>query len=333
MIIHMEEIVIKAITHKELSPQEKEQLDDWLKDSQKNRMIYNQLKLTLSYPAEGRIREMKAAGLTRLKREIGSNDSQSIDISSSWTSRILKVAATIALIISVSLVIYKYQEDLTQPTEQTTVRLIEKTSLPGQKITVTLSDGTIVKLNADSKLIVPDRFAKDSRQVELIGEAFFDVNRDTSRPFIIKTSDLEVEVLGTSFNLRAYKAGNDPLVAVKTGKVSVNKISNNEKIYLEPNELVSLNENGSLSKRKISNNDLVFGWTEQRLVFDETSMDNVFEQLVRWFGVEIQIEKEVTNKRPYTANYSNPTLEEVLKSLSHLYQFEYSKDGKRIIIR
>ena len=330
----MEEIVLKAITHKELSRQEKELLDNWLKESQKNRMIFNQLKLTLKYPDEDRVSEMKVEGLNRLKRVINSDFNQSINTSkrNSRTVQILKLAATIVLIISASLVIYRYQEDSSPPIEQT-VRLIEKTSLPGQKITVTLSDGTIVKLNSDSKIIVPDHFANDVRQVELIGEAFFDVNRDTSRPFIIKTNDLKVEVLGTSFNLRSYSNSRNSLVAVKTGRVAVNKISGTEKIYLEPNEMVSLKGNGDFSKSQIVNNDLVFGWTDQRLVFDETSLEDVFEQMDRWFGVEIVIERDIINKRPYTASYKNPTLEEVFKSLSHLYQFNYKKDGNRIIVR
>ncbi len=330
----MEEIVLKAITHKELSRQEKEMLDNWLKESQKNRMIFNQLKLTLKYPDEDRVSEMKVEGLNRLKRVINSDFNQSINTSkrNSRTVQILKLAATIVLIISASLVIYRYQEDSSPPIEQT-VRLIEKTSLPGQKITVTLSDGTIVKLNSDSKIIVPDHFANDVRQVELIGEAFFDVNRDTSRPFIIKTNDLKVEVLGTSFNLRSYSNSRNSLVAVKTGRVAVNKISGTEKIYLEPNEMVSLKGNGDFSKSQIVNNDLVFGWTDQRLVFDETSLEDVFEQMDRWFGVEIVIERDIINKRPYTASYKNPTLEEVFKSLSHLYQFNYKKDENRIIVR
>ncbi|MBV6640159.1 MAG: FecR domain-containing protein [Cyclobacteriaceae bacterium] len=330
----MEEIVLKAITHKELSRQEKELLDNWLKESQKNRMIFNQLKLTLKYPDEDRVSEMKVEGLNRLKRVISSDFNQSINSNkrNSRTVQILKLAATIVLIISASLVIYRYQEDSSPPIEQA-VRLIEKTSLPGQKITVTLSDGTIVKLNSDSKIIVPDHFANDVRQVELIGEAFFDVNRDTSRPFIIKTNDLKVEVLGTSFNLRSYSNSRNSLVAVKTGKVAVNKISGTEKIYLEPNEMVSLKGNGDFSKRQIVNNDLVFGWTDQRLVFDETSLEDVFEQMDRWFGVEIVVERDIINKRPYTASYKNPTLEEVFKSLSHLYQFNYKKDGNRIIVR
>ncbi len=331
----MEEIVLKAITHKELSPQEKEQLDDWLKESQKNRMIFNQMKLALKYPDEERIRDMKANGLDRLKSEIGSKGARPIQINgkSSGASWVLKIAASIILLLTASLLIYQYQTDADQPMEQTAVRLIEKTSLPGQKITVTLSDGTIVKLNSDSRIIAPDRFAQDSRQVELIGEAFFDVNRDTARPFIIKTRDLEVEVLGTSFNIKSYQSDAFPAVAVKTGKVAVNKISQTEKVYLDPNEMTSLREDGILSKISIDNQDLVFGWTEQRLVFNETSLEEVFDQVQRWFGVEIVVEKEVINKRPYTANYSNPTLDEVLKSLTHLYQFEYQKDGKRILIR
>ncbi len=83
------------------------------------------------------------------------------------------------------------------------IALIEKVSLPGQKITTILPDGTHVKLNADSKIIVPSRFSGDRREVTLIGEAFFDVARDESKPFLINTENMKVEVLGTSFNVSA----------------------------------------------------------------------------------------------------------------------------------
>ncbi len=333
MITLMEEIVLKAITQKELTRQEKELLDNWLKESQKNRIIFNQFKLALKYPAEDRVTEMKVEGLNKFKGVMNSSFNESInaDKRNSLAIQILKIAATIVLVISVSLFVYRYHQDTSQPIEQI-VRLIEKTSLPGQKITVTLSDGTIVKLNSDSKIIVPDQFAQDKREVELIGEAFFDVNRDTTRPFIIKTKDLKVEVLGTSFNLRSYNNDNSQLVAVKTGKVAVNKVTGTEKVHLVENEMVTVKENGSLSKIKIENKDLVFGWTEQRLVFEETSLDMVFKQLSRWFGVEIVIGTKMTGTRPYTASYKNPTIDEVFKSLSHLYQFEYIKDEKRVLI-
>lgn len=329
----MEEIVLKAITHKELSPKEKSQLDDWLKESLKNRMIFNQLKLTMRYPDAERVQEMKSAGLEKFKKEIAENRGRTVEIrKNKWPIRFIKVAATLVLILSISIVIYKIQHAYHQTIEHAELRLIEKTSLPGQKITVTLTDGTVVKLNSDSKIIVPEHFDSNHRIVELVGEAFFDVNRDTERPFIIKTKDLRVEVLGTSFNVKSYDTDIRPMVAVKTGKVAVNKIEGNDAVYLEPNEIVRLTNDGNLSKKAIDNNELVFGWTEQRLVFEETVMEEVFEQLSRWYGVEIIIEEEIENKRPYTASYKNPTVEEVFKSLSHLYQFDYENNGKQIVI-
>lgn len=324
----MDEVVLKAINNKELSAQEKDQLEEWLKESKQNRMIYNQLKLAVKYPNTEKIDSLKASGLAKLKNKMAK--SQKTITVSSGIPLILKIAAVFLLTLTISIIIYRFQQ--TQSDDLAIeLRNIEKVSLPGQKLTINLPDGTIVKLNAESKLSFPRHFEKDQRVVQLTGEAFFDVNRDTQRPFIVNSGNLKIEVLGTSFNVRSYQKNRES-VAVKTGKVRVESSGTKTTLLLSPNEMAAF-DGLHLSRNHIHNRDLSFGWTEQRLVFDETPLPEVFETISRWYGKEIIIRKDLEKDRPYTANYDNPTVEQVFKSLSHLYQFDYENNEKQIVIQ
>lgn len=326
----MEHIIIKEITNQALDHSERSELKTWLKKSKENRMIYAQMKLALIYPESERREILKEEvwGVLEEKMSTGAIKKQSL-LDRPW----LKVAAAIVVFCSALLIAFQLTlGDHNGTPELVEVKMIEKVSLPGQKIKTQLPDGTIVKLNADSKILIPEFFTNDRREVRLIGEAFFDVVRDEKKPFIIKTGDIEIEVLGTSFNVSAYEDGTSKAVSVKTGKVSVkNKLG--KSIELEPNEMTTVSTDGALKKQLIDNDDLVFGWMQQKIVFKDHSIDEVFNTLTKWYGIEIQIEKEIKSQKPYTATYKNPALTEVIESISHVYNFKYSINGKKIMIK
>ena len=166
---------------------------------------------------------------------------------------------------------------------------IEKEAENGQKLTFDLPDGSIVKLNSGSKLIFPKTFNEDHRKVTLIGEAFFDVRRDTSRPFEIVSEQLYVKVLGTSFNVKAYPNDKENNVAVKSGKVEVRTLSNSNSAILNKSEMAVFNqENKSFSSLPVVDSVAVFGWTEQQLIFHNQRIDEIFNVMERWFNVNIE---------------------------------------------
>ncbi|MEQ8472580.1 MAG: FecR domain-containing protein [Marinoscillum sp.] len=206
----------------------------------------------------------------------------------------------------------------------------KSTSL-GQKMTIKLSDGTMVKLNAGSQLEAPKHFTGDIREVRLTGEAYFEVTRDESRPFIIELDGMRVQVLGTSFVIKEDEYSNSQIVAVNSGKVSVSK-PDGEMIYLVRDEMSIIDSSGRLKKEDITNKEAVFGWTENKLVFDEESFDQVINYLVSWYGVDFTVKAEIDSNVKYTASYNNPTVEEVLISLTHVYNFKYQKNGIHITI-
>ena len=204
-------------------------------------------------------------------------------------------------------------------------------SLPGQKITTSLPDGTIVKLNADSKLTVPETFSTDRREVSLHGEAFFDVARDESRPFIIHTKDIDVEVLGTSFNVRSYLNEEPSIVAVATGKVGVSgedkreTLTRGEKVVYTPST-------GSMIKGLLDEEE-EFGWKENILLFDRQTLPEVIQKLSRWYGVEFLQHEGIQVEKKFSGRYKDPSLRGVLEGLSYVYGFEYEIDGQKVILK
>ena len=155
----------------------------------------------------------------------------------SWT---LKIAASLLLILSATFTYHYVINNLLNESQAKDIVAIYKAQNPeGQRSKVKLPDGSIVNLNSQSTLIFPKEFSDTIRQVELSGEAFFDVVRDESKPFIVKTNNLETKVLGTTFNVRAFSDESEINVSLVTGKVmvkNINDIDNSDKQILLPGE-------------------------------------------------------------------------------------------------
>ncbi len=332
------DIISKECREADLDPAEKMQLNQWLNEDPKNQRIYSQLKLSLLYPDYKEMDSLESEVWSDLKARLGSNGAKHPKSRSfSW---IYRVAAILVLGLAGTLVINKLSPGEGPETQLVEVKMIEKVTLPGQKITTTLPDGTIVKLNSESKLIVPEQFHPNQRIVDLSGEAFFEVVENKESPFIVKSGNMEVKVLGTSFNVRAYQE--DPVlkVGVKTGKVEVKGIIESQEymVTLMPNDMSTWNPRKKhMEKEKITGADAVFGWTEQKLVFENHSLPEVLVTLSKWYDVKFIDQQNIAQKavRKYTAKYKNPTLEQMMISVAHVYDFEFEidKTGNEIILK
>lgn len=154
----------------------------------------------------------------------------------------------------------------------------------GGEYRLLLSDGTMVYMNSESRLKYPVRFVGDRRVVELEGEAYFDVARDEKCPFIVRTNLVNVDVLGTSFNVMAYKVDNRTEVTLVKGKVNVS--CGEARKMLEPNQQFVLNnENGECVVREVNVNTFI-DWKNGILNFDALPLGELSEKLGRWYGVK-----------------------------------------------
>ena len=328
----MEEIIFKECKSEELTHAEKIKLQQWLSESSHNRKVYAQLKLALLSPDEQRREEIKEEvwGLINESDPTSIIDKKPVVNMGYW----VRIAAILVLGISLAIFL-RFYGPLTQD-NLVEFKVIEKVSLPGQHITTKLPDGTIVQLNGDSKIIFPENFKDEMRNVQLQGEAFFEVKRDESKPFIISTHDIQVRVLGTSFNVKSYPEEDQSIVAVATGKVAVSDISDEEmKLNLLPGEKVThfrLENRGLLKEKYDFESEL--GWTEKMLVFKESQFDQITKELSRWYGVEFEITNtKIDFTQKFSGRYEDPTINGVLEGISFVYGFKYEITGNKILIK
>ncbi len=236
----------------------------------------------------------------------------------------LKVVATFILLFSLGIGGYFAYQDMPVPE----VAWIEKSTQKGQKASITLTDGTKVYLNVDSKLSFPEYFEAQQREVILEGEAFFEVSRNPKRPFVIKSGNLTTTVLGTSFNIKAVQ-GEVNHVTVLSGKVKVNANDDDgtiHEVYLDPEQQAYFD--GQLTKKTVYSEQYV-AWRERVIRFDELTLEEATAQLERWFNVTIDIEGEAIKKCRISGQYIDESLINVMKSFEHILGIEYQIEGER----
>ncbi|HJF69530.1 MAG TPA: DUF4974 domain-containing protein [Butyricimonas virosa] len=167
----------------------------------------------------------------------------------------------------------------------------------GGEFVLCLADGTVVTLNADSKIHYPDRFTGDERQVSLEGEAFFEVAKDSLKPFVVKTNDIDVRVLGTAFNLKAYPDEHQQTTLVR-GAVEV--LLNKQQVILQPGEQATCID----QELRVERVDIrpYIAWKNERFVFENEPLEAVLKKLERWYNITVFIQNPSLKQLRFTGN-------------------------------
>ncbi len=278
-----------------------------------------------------------------------------------WRNKVYYYVAAACLIAVVFTTLYHFsvRNTTTQPTASAGAANNIITTNKGSKSHLTLPDGTKVWLNADSRLEYAGDFTGKLREVQLIGEAFFEVTKDTSRPFLIHTPAINIRVLGTAFNVRAYPGERNTETTLVHGLVEVTLQNQPEKkMTLWPNEKLMVannadsilkavpvvNDNKSrtesssifnLTKIKYINQDSLSAetsWIENVLTFQSEPFEKVVSKIEKWYDVAIVVQNQKLYEKHFTADFRDNTLHEVLQSLMLTGKFRYElKNGKIII--
>jgi len=232
----------------------------------------------------------------------------------------------------------------------------------GSKTKINLPDGTKVWLNAGSKLTYNKDFGGNMREVELSGEAFFEVMPVTIPqtkqrvPFIIHTQFIDVRVLGTAFNVKAYPGDKQTETSLVHGKVEVLVHNRPEKKFtLQPNEKLMIRNEGANEPPGGKGNDaanshqpfvsfsnltyapkdstvIETAWVQNKLVFDDESFPEIAEKMERWYNVEIEFRDVKTKAMHFSGSFTNETIQQALYSLSVSTPFHYAIQGNKITI-
>lgn len=204
----------------------------------------------------------------------------------------------------------------------------------GQYVSLILSDGTKVFVNANSSLTYPSSFIGDSREVHLNGEAFFEVTKDSEHPFIVKTALCDVEVLGTKFNVEAYENRGNFYAALMEGAIKLNRGGNAKSIQLEPNYKVTLAHDGELVVNRIVDYDL-YRWKEGLICFRELSFCKLMSRLEKYYGVKFSINNGDLSKLHFSGKFKTADgVENLLRVLQKDadFSFKWSEDKDTIYI-
>lgn len=274
----------------------------------------------------------------RLKQEVSRDRApiqRMIRISKFW----MRLAASLAFVV-VGFIGYRVflpEKPVVLTTVDTVPEMEQRENAKGQKSILLLADGTKIWLNADSKLTYSKDFGSGAtREVSLEGEAFFEVAHNKDKPFIVHTSELDIHVLGTSFNVKSYDEDEKIETTLLKGQIKISKANeppNTSGLILEPNQKATF-------KKETKSIDIVqvqatlsSAWREDKLVFDETTYAEVINQLERWYNVDITFEGENNLNCKLTASIEKESLEEVLNLLVVTHQISYTISGSHVHIQ
>ena len=237
----------------------------------------------------------------------------------------------------------------------------EISTRPGSKSRIQLPDGTIVMLNAGSKLTYQKDFGKGVREVTLTGEGFFDVKKMKETPFIIHTSSIDIKVLGTVFNVKAYPEDKKTETSLIKGSIEVTiKNRPNDKIILSPSEKLVVENSVLLEKEKViakaneveipavtintlmAVNKLKYDpedssvaetqWIDNKLVFRDESLEELAVRMERWYNIELEIKDRRLAERRFSGIFEKESIVQALDALKISMPFKYEQVGNKIII-
>jgi ferric-dicitrate binding protein FerR (iron transport regulator) len=211
-----------------------------------------------------------------------------------------------------------------------------KSTTKGQKLTVYLPDGSKVKLNFNTEICFAPYFNDTSRIVYLKGEAFFEVEKDPTRPFTVISGDISTRALGTAFNIDASSSGEKIYVTLARGKVVVTQgssLGESKAIYLNPGEQLTFNAKTKSENVKNVDLDDVLAWTDGKIIFKNADKAEVFERLSDWYGVEFDYRENRHNTDwHYTGEFDNESLFNVLTSIGHVKKFSFQIEKDTVSI-
>lgn len=242
-----------------------------------------------------------------------------------------RYAAVVALVVAVGCLSYWRGE----VNVKDTFANISVEAPLGSKTKLYLPDGTLVWLNAGSRMTYSQGFGFDNRKVELEGEGYFEVKRNEKIPFYVMTKDLQLQVLGTKFNFRDYPEDHEVVVSLLEGKVELNNMLKKEKeAFLAPNERAILNKSNGLMTVESVTASNASQWTDGYLFFDEELLPDIVKELERSYNVKIHIANDSLNNFRFYGNFvrREQSIQEVLDALASTEKIHYKIEERNITI-
>ena len=217
-------------------------------------------------------------------------------------------------------------------TKQTAVSYTKIIAPEGNKTQVVLPDSTYVWLNSGSELQYPSDYSAENREVRMKGECFFDVVKDSEHPFIVSGSKFKVKVYGTRFNVNEHNLKNTADVTLVSGKVEVLNLQDKLISGLIPGQQLVFSD-GKYHLQKAENLEALTAWLNNMLIFDNQPFEEVIYYLEKWYGVKIQLDKNLYYRHNYTFKVKTESLREVMELISFITPIQYQIEGEQVTIK
>ncbi len=203
----------------------------------------------------------------------------------------------------------------------------------GEEYSIVLSDSTKVFLNSMSKLAFPVRFSGNKREVTLEGEAYFEVHKDSQHPFIVTVNGMQINVLGTSFNVNAYPDEQNVYTTLVEGKVMINQVNQeNKKMYLEPDQQAIFSKPDLEMEIRNVDAKQYMQWTTGTYTFTNQSLDEIMKSLSRWYDFTYSFDDESLKSIRFEGGLNKyESIEPILDIITRTRKVKYKVEGKEII--
>lgn len=229
-----------------------------------------------------------------------------------WITGFIKIWSRLAAVIVVPLILLVIYKFIVTDKPQESIR--EISTAYGCSMKTTLPDGSIVWLNANSCLKYPSEFVAEERNVELSGEAYFDVQADKKHPFVVHTPSLDVKATGTEFNVNSYGSGKLSSVTLVDGYVNVD-ITDSKEIYdMMPGEYLKF-QNGNVYVKKDCDTEKYCSWRNGVLLFDDDSLEEICERLEQIYGIKFEILDPKISATRYCMTLRGESINDILHLL------------------
>lgn len=305
----------------EISAEENQKLESWLGEDEENQLIFDSFQGAWNEMDRVKGKSSREIDMEwpRLEKKIDFEASVPKGKERSLFGNVYRYAAAFLFVVLAGFAMYYFLS--IQGMEQLVAEIqIQEVELP---------EGSIVTVNSQTKLTYPKKFKKDKREVKLSGEAFFEVANDPERPFIINAGDIRVEVLGTSFNVKAYENQDNIEVTVSSGKVAVYRPENPDKrVVLIKGQKAIFYKSTTKIEASINDNINFNSWKTKQIIFEDTPMPDVVRIINEIYKSDLKLVGGQLDECPVTTTFDNQSLESVLNVLESTLDLKIEQKGK-----
>lgn len=318
--------ILRRLADKTLPPEFRQTVRRWLAsshDAKEKEEAMQQIWLEAEPEPDANIRESLAATHRKIRIAEGGSSIQLV------YRRLLRYAAILLLPLVTGVAVWQVAER-----QYVTPEMVECYIPNGKQRTLELPDGSQIQINAGTLLIYPKEFKGKNRTIYLAGEANFRVASDTEKPFIVRTGPLNVQVVGTKFNVESYPGSGRIVTTLETGIVKVYKEQTpDQAIVMHPDEQLTYNSHEDRFVSAYVEASDCAAWTQGELRFGNQSLREILVVLERHYDIQFRINPEINTSDLYTIKFKpNETIEDVLRIFTQIIGISYKKEGQTVLL-